>query len=89
MTVSVTVLAASSALTFTPGVTATPSSAEPLAGSAMKPKVAATSEAVSGEPSAQVTPSFRVKVAEVGVVIQAVASPGASVPSDRRWRRGS
>ena len=82
--VSVTVRAASSASTVTPGGTYSPSNGDWLAGSATNEKLSATAVAVNGVPSAQVTPSLSVYVTLVGVSSQLSAKPGVISPSASR-----
>jgi len=78
---SVTVPAAASASAVRPGGTNTPFSGDLFFGSVMNEMVAATSSAVSGLPSEQVTPLRRVKVTESGRTSHLSARAGTILPS--------
>lgn len=87
--VTVTVRAASSALATAVTGTERPSIGDWFLGSAMWLYSAATSSAVSAEPSSQVTPGRMVNVAEVVVADHFSATPGTGEPSASRCTRVS
>lgn len=70
-----------SPVAFVPGAMVTPANGDLFAGSPTKLMFAATSAAVSGEPSAQVMPRRRLKVAFVVVARHLSASPVTGFPA--------
>ncbi len=85
----VTVRAVSSAFAVSPSGTTTPYAGDLTAGSVRCATFAATVLAVTGLPSAQVTPRRRVKVTEVGPTSHFSASPETIRPSGPAWTRVS
>ncbi len=80
---------AASALAVVPGFTYRPVSGDLFFGSATNAMFAATSRAVSGVPSAQVTPGRTVKRAVVASPFHFSARPARARPSAVTWISGS